>query len=57
MTATVGDMRDPKAILTDDEIRAAGFDLDAPACVILACVILRPGDPLTRRVARGDLTI
>jgi O-methyltransferase involved in polyketide biosynthesis len=32
-------MRDPKAILTDDEIRAAGFDLDAPACVVLACVL------------------
>ncbi|HEY2268417.1 MAG TPA: SAM-dependent methyltransferase [Streptosporangiaceae bacterium] len=39
VAATVGDMRDPKAILTDDEIRAAGFDLDAPACVILACVL------------------
>ena len=32
-------MRDPKAILADDEIRAAGFDLDAPACVVLACVL------------------
>jgi hypothetical protein len=39
VVATVGDMRDPKAILTDDEIRAAGFDLDAPACVVLACVL------------------
>jgi O-methyltransferase involved in polyketide biosynthesis len=39
VAATVGDMRDPKAILTGDEIRAAGFDLDAPACVVLACVL------------------
>jgi hypothetical protein len=37
--ATAGDMRDPKAILADDEIRASGFDLDAPACVVLACVL------------------
>jgi S-adenosyl methyltransferase len=39
VAATIGDMRDPKTILTDDEIRTAGFDLDAPACVILACVL------------------
>jgi SAM-dependent methyltransferase len=39
VVATAGDMGDPKAILADDEIRAAGFDLDAPACVVLACVL------------------
>jgi hypothetical protein len=39
VVAVGGDMRDPKAILTNDKIRAAGFDLDAPACVVLACVL------------------
>jgi S-adenosyl methyltransferase len=39
VVAVGGDMRDPKGILADDEIRAAGFDLDAPACVVLACVL------------------
>jgi hypothetical protein len=34
-----GDMHDPAKILTDGDIRAAGFDLTAPACVILACVL------------------
>ena len=32
-------MRDPKAILAHDGIRAAGFDPDPPACVVLACVL------------------
>lgn len=39
VVAVEADMRDPKAILADDELRAAGFDLDAPACVVLACVL------------------
>jgi hypothetical protein len=37
--AAGGDMRDPAAILADDGIRRAGFSLDAPACVILCCVL------------------
>jgi S-adenosyl methyltransferase len=37
--ATIGDMRDPAAILGDADIRRAGFDLDAPACLVLACVL------------------
>jgi len=37
--ATIGDMRDPAAILADADVRRAGFDLAAPACVILACVL------------------
>lgn len=32
-------MHDPAAILADGDIRAAGLDLTAPACVILACVL------------------
>ena len=39
VVAVEADMRNPKAILADDELRAAGFDLDAPACVVLACVL------------------
>jgi len=39
VVAVGGDMRDPKAILAHDGIRAAGFDPDAPACVVLACVL------------------
>jgi len=36
VVAVGGDMRDPEAILVHDGIRAAGFDPDAPACVVLA---------------------
>jgi hypothetical protein len=32
-------MRDPAAILGDADIRRAGFDPAAPACVVLACVL------------------
>ena len=39
VVAVGGDMRDPNAILAHDEIRAAGFDPDVPACVLLACVL------------------
>ncbi len=39
VVAVSGDMRDPKTILAHDGIRAAGFDPDAPACVVLACVL------------------
>ncbi|HEX3963414.1 MAG TPA: SAM-dependent methyltransferase [Trebonia sp.] len=39
VVAVNGDMHDPAAILADDDIRAAGLDLTAPACVILACVL------------------
>jgi S-adenosyl methyltransferase len=39
VVAVGADMRDPQAILGHDDIRAAGFDLAAPACVILACVL------------------
>jgi hypothetical protein len=46
IVATIGDMRDPAAILADAEIRGAGFDLGSPACVILACV-LHFVDPVT----------
>jgi SAM-dependent methyltransferase len=39
VVAADGDMRDPRVILHDAEIRAAGFDLAAPACVLLACIL------------------
>jgi hypothetical protein len=39
VVAADGDMLDPLAILHDAEVRAAGFDLAAPACVLLACVL------------------
>lgn len=39
IVAVQADMRDPRAILADGDIRAAGFGLAEPACVILACVL------------------
>ncbi|MDQ2814736.1 MAG: SAM-dependent methyltransferase [Actinomycetota bacterium] len=39
VVAVGGDMRDPAAILAHHDIRAAGFDPNVPACVILACVL------------------
>jgi hypothetical protein len=39
VVATGGDMRDLQAILADDRIRAAGFSMAAPACVILCCML------------------
>jgi hypothetical protein len=39
VVAVNGDMHDPAAILADGDIQAAGLDLTAPACVILACVL------------------
>ena len=39
VVAVAGDMRDPEAILAGPDIRAAGFTLAEPACVILACIL------------------
>jgi hypothetical protein len=39
VVAVGGDVRDPGAILADPAIRAAGFTLAQPACVILACIL------------------
>jgi hypothetical protein len=39
VVATIGDLRDPAAILGDADILAAGFDPAAPACVIFAAVL------------------
>ena len=39
VVAVGGDMGDPEAILIHPGIRQAGFSLDAPACVILCCVL------------------
>jgi S-adenosyl methyltransferase len=39
VVAVGGDVRDPDAILADPGIRAAGFSLAEPACVILACIL------------------
>jgi S-adenosyl methyltransferase len=39
VVAVHGDMRDPLAILGHDDIRRVGIDLDAPVCVVLACVL------------------
>jgi S-adenosyl methyltransferase len=39
VVAAEGDMCDPEAILAHESIRRAGFSLDAPACVILCCVL------------------
>ncbi len=39
VVAVHGDMRDPAAILGHDDIRRVGLDLNAPVCVVLACVL------------------
>jgi hypothetical protein len=39
VVAVSGDMRDPEAILTGDDIGGAGFNLAVPACVMLCCVL------------------
>jgi O-methyltransferase involved in polyketide biosynthesis len=39
VVAFTGDVRDPLAILHHDDIRGAGFDLTAPTCVIMACIL------------------
>ena len=39
VVAVDGDMRDPQTVLGHGDIRAAGLDLAAPTCVILACVL------------------
>jgi hypothetical protein len=37
--ATIGDLRDPAAILGNADILGAGLDLSTPACVIFAAVL------------------
>jgi O-methyltransferase involved in polyketide biosynthesis len=37
--AVPGDMRDPEEILGNEDIRRAGLDLAAPACVIMTCLL------------------
>jgi S-adenosyl methyltransferase len=39
VVAVHGDMCDPMAILGHDDIRRVGIDLNAPVCVVLACVL------------------
>jgi O-methyltransferase involved in polyketide biosynthesis len=53
VVAVDGDMHDPAAILAHDEIRAAGFDLAAPACVVLACVLHFTAAETARAIVRG----
>jgi O-methyltransferase involved in polyketide biosynthesis len=50
VVAVDGDMRDPAAILAHPEIRGAGFDPNAPACVILACVLHFVDAPTARGI-------
>jgi len=65
VVATAGDMQDPEAILADGDIRAAGFDPDAPACVVLACVLhfvdaataRAIASTFTRRLAPGSYLV
>jgi O-methyltransferase involved in polyketide biosynthesis len=53
VVAAGGDMRDPDAILSHEGIRRAGFSLDAPACVILCCVLHFLDTGTARRVVDG----
>jgi len=53
VVAVGGDVRDPDAILADPAIRAAGFTLDQPACVIMACILHFLDAPAARAVTRS----
>jgi len=53
VVAVAGDMKDPAAILADGDIRAAGLDLTAPACVILACVLHFADAATARAIVSG----
>jgi len=53
--AVGGDMRDPEAILGRDELRAAGLDPGAPACVVLACVLHFVDAPAARGIVSALL--
>jgi O-methyltransferase involved in polyketide biosynthesis len=50
VVAVGGDMHDVAEIFAHDEIRAAGFDPNEPACVILACVLHFADGPTARRI-------
>ncbi len=52
VVAAAGDMREPEAILASERIRAAGFSLAEPACVILCCVLHFLDAAEARRVLR-----
>jgi len=52
VVAVDGDMRDPQTVLGHGDIRAAGLDLAAPTCVILACVL----HFVDAQTARGIMT-
>jgi S-adenosyl methyltransferase len=52
VVAVSGDVRDPDAILADPDIRAAGFDLSQPACVIMACILHFVDAPTAQSVTR-----
>jgi SAM-dependent methyltransferase len=53
VVAVAGDVRDPRAILAGEEIRAAGFRLDQPACVVLACILHFLDAPAAQGVAHS----
>jgi SAM-dependent methyltransferase len=53
VVAVRGDARDPAAILADDDLRRAGFDPAAPACVLLCCLLHFLDAPAARAVVRG----
>jgi O-methyltransferase involved in polyketide biosynthesis len=56
VVAVGGDARDPQAILADPDIRAAGFALDQPACVIMACILHFLDAPTAQAVVRSLVT-
>ena len=53
VVAVDGDMGDPEAIVSHPGIRGAGFRLDAPACVILCCVLHFLDAATAKRVVSG----
>jgi O-methyltransferase involved in polyketide biosynthesis len=53
VVTVLGDMRDPAAVVAHDDVRQAGFDPGAPACVVLGCVLHFTDAATARAIVSG----